>query len=286
MVRRVIITADDFGLAIPVNEAVELAHREGILGCASLMVAEEAAADAVARARRLPTLRVGLHVVVVDGRPALPATVIPDLVDANGRLGANMFRTSVRIFFVPSARRQLRAEVRAQFEAFRATGLPLDHVNAHRHMHLHPTVLGAILAVAPEFGVRAVRLPREPLRATRTRPLGRRIAAFGWSAFLAPWLALVRWRLARAGIRCNSYVLGLGDSGAMEERTVAALVGAIPDGITEIYFHPATNTRSGGVPLPMPAARHEAELQALCSARVRAALDGAGVARVTFGELA
>jgi hopanoid biosynthesis associated protein HpnK len=285
MPRQVIITADDFGLAIPVNEAVELAHREGILGCASLMVAEDAAADAVARARKLSTLRVGLHVVVVDGRPVLPPTMIPALVDARGRFRDDLVRTSIRIFFLPRARRQLRAEVRAQLEAFRATGLPLDHVNAHRHMHLHPTVLGAILGVAREFGVRAVRLPREPLRAARQRSLGRRLSALGWSVFLAPWLALVRWRLARAGIRCNSYVLGLGDSGAMEEQTVAQLVDAIPEGVTELYFHPATLS-SPAVTLPMPAARHEAELRALCSARVRAALDGAGVTRVTFGELA
>lgn len=66
--RALIITADDFGLHGGVNEAVELAHRDGVLNAASLMVGASAAADAVARARRLPRLRVGLHVVLADGQ--------------------------------------------------------------------------------------------------------------------------------------------------------------------------------------------------------------------------
>ncbi|NUO88439.1 MAG: ChbG/HpnK family deacetylase, partial [Cupriavidus sp.] len=69
--RALIVTADDFGLHPAVNEAVELAHRDGVLNAASLMVGAPAAADAVARARRLPALRVGLHVVLADG----PATL-------------------------------------------------------------------------------------------------------------------------------------------------------------------------------------------------------------------
>jgi len=40
---RLIVTADDFGLATEVNEAVEIAHRSGILSAASLMVASPGA---------------------------------------------------------------------------------------------------------------------------------------------------------------------------------------------------------------------------------------------------
>ena len=70
--RKLIVTADDFGAAREVNEAVELAHTRGILTAASLMMSGAAVGDAVARARRLPALRVGLHLVLVDGAPVLP----------------------------------------------------------------------------------------------------------------------------------------------------------------------------------------------------------------------
>lgn len=272
---RITITADDFGLAIPVNEAVEIAHRYGILGAASLMVSGEAMSDAVERARQLPDLRVGLHVVVVDGRPTLPPDTVPDLVDSRGHLPRNLVGAGLRFFCSPRARRQLRAEVRAQFEAFRATGLTMDHVDAHRHMHLHPTVLSAIIEAAGEYSVSMVRLPREPLRAVRGTTIGRQLRAIARRLLLAPWLVLMRWRLRRAGLRTNAYVLGVSDTGAMTEAAVLRLIKQLPAEPTEIYFHPATATPSN-TPLPMPVDRHIAELAGLCSPRVRAALDRLG----------
>ena len=162
-IRRLIVTADDFGASVAVNEAVEQAHREGILTAASLMVAGDAAADAVARARTMPSLGVGLHLVLVEGRPVLPPAQIPALVDATGRFRRDMARYALRMFADPAARRQLAAEVDAQFAAFAATGLPLDHVNAHKHFHLHPTIASTVLAVG-----QAVRHDRDP-RAAGTR---------------------------------------------------------------------------------------------------------------------
>src|SRR5947209_6331903 len=82
--RGLIITADDFGLSMAVNEAVEEAHRKGVLTCASLMVTGEAAADAVRRARKMPKLGVGLHLALLDAPSALLPSEIPDLVEADG----------------------------------------------------------------------------------------------------------------------------------------------------------------------------------------------------------
>jgi chitin disaccharide deacetylase len=93
---------------------------------------------------------------------------VPDLVDGRGRFRANMALAGAAMFFLPHVRGQMRAEVRAQFEAFRATGLKLDHVNAHKHFHLHPSILSAILYLAKEFRVPAVRAPFEP-RAIRAQ---------------------------------------------------------------------------------------------------------------------
>ncbi|MBV8473575.1 MAG: ChbG/HpnK family deacetylase, partial [Hyphomicrobiales bacterium] len=138
--KRLVVNADDFGLAPEVNEAVERAHRRGVLSAASLMVAAPAASDAVMRARRMPTLSVGLHLVLVEGDPATPAAEIPALVNASGRLRADLVTYGSAIAFSAAARRQIQREIRAQFEAFRATGLPLDHVNTHQHYHLHPWV--------------------------------------------------------------------------------------------------------------------------------------------------
>jgi len=264
-----IITADDFGLHDSVNQAVERAHRESVLSAASLMVAAPAAADAIARARALPSLRVGLHLVLADGQAILPHAVIPDLVDAEGRFGDRMTRDGVRFFCLPWVRRQLAAEIRSQFEAFAASGLPLDHVNTHKHFHLHPTLLRLIIDIGRPFGLRAMRWPNE----TRT-PL-----------LLKPWLALSRRKLLAAGIGHNDYMVGVEHSGKFNEAALLDTLAQLPrDGVGEIYLHPALISGAEIGP-SMPNYRHADEFAALTSPRVRAALDRLGVPVGGFSDL-
>ena len=280
--KRIIITADDFGLNPAVNEAVERACTQGILTTTSLMVGQAASEDAVERATRLSQLKVGLHVALTDARSVLPPTEIPDLVDARGLFRPGMALAGVRFFFLPRVRRQLAAEILAQFNLFAATGLQLDHVNAHKHFHLHPTVLNLILEIGRDFGLRAVRLPREPLRAERGVPLGGVVARLGGTAFLSPWVTLMKARLERAKIAHNDSIFGLSATGRMDETELLAILAALPNGVTEIYLHPAVpgTANPGGA-----GDGSQTELAALTSPRVRAALERDGIERIAFNDL-
>ncbi|MGV7033189.1 hopanoid biosynthesis-associated protein HpnK [Methylobacterium symbioticum] len=268
--KRLVVTADDFGLSPEVNEAVEQAHRDGILTAASLMVSASAAADAVARARRLPSLRVGLHLVLVEAWPTLPAAELPDLTDAQGLMRRDMERLGLDLALKPAARRQLAAEIRAQFEAYRATGLPLDHVNAHKHFHIHPLIAGAVLRIGRDFGMRALRVPREPREILRRAEPG---AAPRAALDTAPWAALLAVRARQAGLLIPDRTLGLAWSGAMTPRRVAALLTHLPDGLTELYTHPAT---AGGFPGEAPGYAYAAERDALIDPAARATVVRAG----------
>jgi hopanoid biosynthesis associated protein HpnK len=269
-----IITADDFGLHRSVNRAVLRAHREGVLSAASLMVGAAAALDAVAVARACPGLRVGLHLVLADGAAVLPPHLIPDLVDASGRFGARMVSDGFRFFFLPRVRRQLAAEIRAQFEAFAASGLALDHVNAHKHFHLHPTVLSLILGIGREFGLRAVRLPFE------AGPQA------GPPAWLRPWLVLLRARLRAAGIAHNDYLVGLRLSGRFDEDALlAALRRLPPSGVGELYLHPALESGTV-IAASMAGYRHADEFAALVSPRVAQARECLRANGFRFGGFA
>ncbi len=274
--REVIVTADDFGLSEAVNEGVERAHRDGILNTASLMVAGPAASDAVRRARTMPGLRVGLHVVVVEGRAALPGAC-PVLVDETGWFPGDPLRVALHYAVSGRARRQLRAEIAAQFRAFRGTGLALDHANAHKHLHLHPVVARIIIEVGTEFGLRAMRVPAEPpgvIRACGDAP-GRGAQA------LFRWTRLLRAQATRAGLRVNDHVFGIAWSGHMTSDRIVTLAPHLPEGLTEIYFHPAAG-RDSRIDKYMPEYEHEAELAALIDPRVRAALIEAGAVPGTF----
>ncbi len=260
-----IVTADDFGVALAVNEAVEQGFREGILTAASLMVAGDAADDAVARARRNPGLGIGLHVVLADGRPLLPPDQIPALVGKNGLFHPSMLRIALLIAFSPSARAQMRAEVSAQFAAFAATGLPLDHVNAHKHFHLHPMIATAILGIGPNYGMRAIRVPLER----------------GGNSLLRWWAGLLARRIRRAGVLANDAVIGLAWSGGFDAAHMRRAASALGSGLTEIYCHPASADQYPG---SAPGYRYRAELAALLDGETKALLDAAQIKRGAFRD--
>ena len=282
--KQLIITGDDFGLAVPVNEAIEQAHRGGILTTASLMVGAEAASDAILRAQVLPSLKVGLHLVLVEGRPILPPSAVPDLVDAQGEFSTHLVRAGIKFFFRPRVKRQLEAEIRAQFDAFQKTGLALDHVNAHNHMHLHPTVLGLILKVGREFGLRAVRVPYEPFVPSWLVARKAFVSRLAVSLLLFPWIALLRRRLGRASIRSNQFVFGLNDSGSMHLDLVLRMLKRLPQGVTEIYFHPAMS-RCPELIHTMPTYDHQSEFETLTHPHVREALHATGAQTIAYSDL-
>ena len=265
--KHLVVTADDFGNDVAVNEAVEIAHRTGILTAASLMVGAPAAADAVARAKTMPGLGVGLHLVLVDGTPVLPTAQVPGLVDGQGRFRDNMALAGAAMFFLPATRRQLGREIEAQFAAFAATGLRLDHVNAHKHFHLHPTIAGLIATIGARFGLRSVRAPIEP----------------GAPSPTDPWAKLVRRRFRARGMAVPDAVFGLKHSGAMTAERIAEAIDALPEGLSEIYLHPATRDDYPG---HGPAYRHRDELAGLVDPEVRGQIDDAGIRLGSFAALA
>jgi chitin disaccharide deacetylase len=249
-------SADDFGLTASVNAAVEMAHIRGVLGQASLMVAAPAVADAARRARNLPELDVGLHLVLVEGDSVLGHARLPHITGPDGRFGKDQAALGVKYFFSLAARRELRAEIAAQFEAFAATGLKLHHADAHKHMHLHPTVARIMIETGKRFGLKRIRVPAEPpwiIRRCGERPKLGDWALYAWSRVL---------RAQAGGMAATDHVFGLKWSGHMTQARVHRLLDNLPEGTSEIYFHPAV-ARDAALIALMPDYEHVAELETL-----------------------
>ena len=275
--RGLIVTADDFGAAIEVNEAVEIGHRQGILTAASLMVSAPASADAVRRARTMPSLRVGLHVVLVEGKPVLSTGEVSLLVDKSGAFRSDMAFLGCLLACSARARRQLAAEMTAQFEAFHATGLALDHCNAHKHFHVHPVVAGLLLTMGARFGLKAARVPLEDrLLLSKIEPKSRRPIP----SLIAPFAVLLRRRLRARGLHTTDRIFGLEWTGRMTKQRLLALIRALPPGVSEIYLHPATGPYAGGA----SGYRYRDELAALVDPGVVAACRNRFITRGGFGD--
>lgn len=282
--RRLIVAADDFGMSSGVNAGILRAHREGILGDASLMVNGQAFSEAVDLARATPTLSVGLHLMLVQGRAALPASEIPLLVDAGGLFGNAPIAAGFRYFFTPGVRAQLRHEIVAQLEKFLATGLPLSHVDGHLTIHMHPVVLEILVDVCDRYAIRAVRLPREPLAAAlryERRHAMRKL--FEGTVFHA----LSCWalpRITRAGLRHPDRMFGLHQTGHVSEDYLLTVLSELPDGVNELYCHPALVDEEARRWRPSDYASQQ-ELAALTSPRVREAIERSGIELITYRDL-
>jgi hopanoid biosynthesis associated protein HpnK len=285
MRRRLIVSADDFGLSPGVNAGIIAAHRDGILTDASLMVNGAACTEAVALAQATPTLSVGLHLVLVQGRATAPAREIPDLVDEAGMFRNNPVTTGFKYFFTPRLRPQIEREVCAQLEKFTATGLPLSHVDGHLNIHMHPTVLAILLALAPRFGIVAMRLPREPLRTALRLDPRQPVRKLLESATFRSLAAYARPRLAAHAVRHPDRMFGLHQSGHVTEGYLLGVLETLPAGVTEIYSHAAMLDDEARRWRP-PDYESDAELAALASLRVRAALQRCGIERMTYRDLA
>jgi len=270
--RRLIVNADDFGRSASINQAVIRAHRDGILTCASLMVNETGLDEAVVLARENPRLGVGLHLTLLCGHSALPATKIPGLVNERCEFTNSPAEAGFRYFFRRELREQLRAEIHEQFKKFHATGLPVDHVNGHLHLHLHPTVFRILIEDAAQLGIERMRLTFDPFW------LNARLASGLWfyRAFHAVVYHLLsrrsRPRLKQKAIRHTGHVFGLLQNARVDESYIARLIQQLPSGDSELYSHPSLD-------------EFKHELDALLSPRVREQIEKFGIKLIRYQDL-
>ena len=190
----------------------------------------------------------------------------------------------MRYFFTPGVRAQLRREIVAQLDKFLATGLPLSHVDGHLTIHVHPVVLGILLDLRDRYGIRAVRLPREPLapalRYDRRHLAAQAVRGDGVQQLVALGGAAPRPRRPAP----PRSLFGLHQTGHVSEQYLLAVLAELPPGVSEIYCHPAVDDDEARRWRPADY-DSEQELAALTSARVREAIERAGIELITYRDV-
>jgi hopanoid biosynthesis associated protein HpnK len=244
------------------------------------MVTGAAFEDAVRLAYAAPTLSVGLHLVVTNGRSVLPHCEIPHLVDGDGCFFQSLLRAGLHYFFDCVVQRELEREISAQFERFAATGLPLSHVDVHQHLLVHPIVFDLVLPLVEQYGANGIRLPRDDLWLA-LRYDRHRIAA---KIVLAIVLGLMcRWctyRLCGHRVVVADRVYGVLQSGQMHEAYVLEVLRHLRGPMTELYFHPSL-IEQGEAMGPNPG-----DLATLLSPALRHAISDHGLCLTTYPALA
>jgi hopanoid biosynthesis associated protein HpnK len=269
---RLIVNADDFGRSHSINQAVIRAHREGILTAASLMVNEPGFDEAVALARENPKLGVGLHLTLLCGKSTLPPEKIPGLVNVRGEFSIKPVAAGFRYFFNRSLREQLRAEIHAQFEKFHATGLALDHVDGHLHLHLHPTVFRILMEDAASLGIQRLRLTRDCLQQSAHVARGHWFYRVSHAMIFGLLSQCARNQLRQKNIRHAQITFGLLQNHRVDEEYILKLLPELPPGDSELYSHPSLD-------------EFKHEFDALISSRVKELVKKLGIELIRYQDL-
>ena len=240
--RRLIVNADDFGLTRGINRAVVDLHQSGALGSATLMVASPRFDEAVDLANQHPTLGVGCHVVLVDGSPVADPASIPTLIEAATSDRPARFRPALATFVRDLSlgriqREHIEREAAAQILRLQQAGIHVTHVDTHKHTHMFPAVLDALLRAAETCGVRAVRNPFEPawsLTATPKSGFVRKLQVRCLNSFRRNFRRQVRER----GFSTTDGCVGVLATGTLNEEALGSILRAMPEGTWELVCHP------------------------------------------------
>ena len=235
---RLIVNADDFGIAPGVNRAILELHAAEILTSATLMAQAPATEEAVKMALAMPTLGVGCHIVLVDGTPVSVARSIPSLIDrSTGAFHPTLGNSLRRLYTARIRASEVEVEAAAQIALLQSYGLRLTHVDTHKHMHMFPPILRPVLRAAKAAGIRAIRNPFEPiwsLNATNEAPELRRAEVILLRRFESKFRRIV----AEEGFSTTDGAVGVLATGTVNIATVNALITAMPEGTFEFVSHP------------------------------------------------
>jgi len=276
--RRLIVNADDFGLAEGVNRGILEAHAAGAVTSATVLVNAPGFEDAVLRARDAPRLGIGLHLNLTQGRPVSPRDAIPSLCDRRTGQFHDWPALLARALTGRVATEHVARECSAQLERLRRTGLAITHLDAHHHAHIFPGILAPVVTAARRAGLAALRVPLEPVRSLTWRP----------RAALAQGCITLAYRAARRRVtllRHPDHFRGFGLTGQPDFlRRLLDVLDRLKPGVTELMVHPGYwHDRLSGWGGLGHARR--TELAALTSDAVRACVDRGTVELIHFGRL-
>ena len=285
--RRLIINADDFGYTTGVNRAIAEAHTHGVVTSSTLMANGPAFAEAVNLTQSLPKLSVGCHVVLIDGEPALAADKLPSLTRADEfRDGLKAFAT--RALTGRMASEEIFAEATAQIRKVQFAGIPVSHIDTHKHTHIFPAILRPLLKAAKECGVRAIRNPfgpRFPLKSGRLWARPNLWTHFAELSILRRFSAKFRDAPLREGFAVPDGTLGIKVTGTLDESLFRALAQSMPPGTWEFVCHPGYNDADLRSARTRLRESREIELRVLTLPAAREVLAKEGIELISYRDL-
>jgi predicted glycoside hydrolase/deacetylase ChbG (UPF0249 family) len=241
--KRLIVNADDYGWTAGISAGIRKAHSRGIVTSTTALANMPGAADELAAARRLcPQLGLGVHLNMSEGYPLLPPRYVRSLVGGDGR-----FHPPGRAMFAAHPE-ELRMELRAQIDHFSSAAGRPTHLDSHHHLTiLMPRFAEVSAELACELGI--------PLRTISST-----MARAAIDPHLAGFHDAIIQILDRLKVPRTDYCeLGF-DGWRANRETLAALLGNLRPGVTELVCHPGLDLKEPDPHVPPGRRRNELEV--------------------------
>ncbi len=280
--KNLIINADDFGRHVSINQAVIQGFAHGCIRSASIMPNCDAFEDAVKQASGHTDLGIGVHFTLVGETPLLPHGQVSSLVGQDGKFYSDYIGFVKKFFLRKIKLSEIYAELNAQMQKVKRTGLTVTHIDSHQHMHVLPGVIDVVLAVARENNIDAIRIPKIPVNFTGgyNCSIGQCVGRTGLS-FLAE---LAKWKAKKAGFRVPDYFSGIVAGEAVTEDCLNEIIDGMKNGVTEVMLHPGKNNAL----LHKDCGWHhnfEVEFQAVMSENILKKLSSRNIKLISFKDL-
>ena len=288
--RKLIVNADDFGLTAGVNRAIVEAHRGGVVSSATLMANGAAFDAAVTAARSVPNLSVGCHVVLVDGTPVSPPGSLDTLLAIRsaepGKFYSSLSAFAARAMLGGFDPDQLVAEVTAQIRKIQAAGIQVTHLDTHKHAHIFPEILAALLRAARICGVRAIRNTFVPVKAMSRQFKGKSglWKRYGQVRMLHTFSRQFGRQTKRAGLLTPDGVVGVVETGSVDDSLLRQTLASLPEGTWELVCHPGYNDADLGAIHTRLLESREEERRLLTSPELRKFLEEQKIRVINYRE--
>ncbi len=288
--RRLIVNADDFGLSRGVNEGIIEAYRKGIVRSATILANSTQFDDAVAKAKQNSELGIGCHLSLIGGPSLAARDKVPNLADENEFLPGSWPQLLAKLSRgLPHS--EMVLEFRAQLDRVARSGVPITHVDSHKHIHVVPRILKAAVEAASECGIRRIRNPFDSLRPAYLASGGRRwtepscLIQFTGSLGVRVFSSVFRDALTRAKMRTPDHFFGVVFTGRLNPDLVVSLLRSLPEGVSELMCHPGHFDEELRRQDTRLCEARELELQAVTDPKVLTALRESPVELIDYSAL-
>lgn len=289
--KKLIVNADDFGLTEGVNRAILDGHNNGIITSTTLMANGMAFDSAVAACLTAPSLGVGVHLNLTQGRPVSPSSRVPSIVTSEGSFCASPGTLVWQILTRRVRLADVETELRSQIDKVASAGIRITHLDSHKHIHVIPQLFNVVVKLAREYRIDCIRCPIEPARSALgpllSRPRGwmRMARQYLLGRALSTLAALQAKKVTGAGLQRTERFYGLSQTGFLDAKLLETLLRGLPRGTSELMCHPGyvdeallgTRTRLR--------AQRVTELEALTSPDTRALVSEMGIELVSYDKL-